>query len=221
MDYRRFIVVVVGMAFAGCGPAASPSAPGPGNFGIPDGSGHCSAIYAASGGDPAGTWSVVSACIEGDPAALMNSQLTTACANVVRGFSVEEASGMATLEAGAITNNHAAVVVREDLVMSSTCHAATNATPIRGQSDCDNYASGLITAVRFALDSSCTYENDGCTCRKRDAYTLDGSTYTAAQNQLTIGTDALPYGVAGDVFTVRVHLYETSGLQVRLQRVLR
>ena len=83
---------------------------------------------------------------------------------------MEDARGMATLGAGAITNNDAAVIVREDLVMSSTCHAAANATPIRAQSDCDNYASALITAVRFALDSSCTYENDGCTCRKRNAY---------------------------------------------------
>src|SRR6185295_12501880 len=114
----------------------------------------CSGAYAASGGDPAGAWSVVSACIEGDPAALMNSHLTAACPNVVRGFSVESATGMATLGAGAITNNNAAVVVREDLVMSSTCHAAVNATPIREQSDCDNYASGLITAVRFAFDSN-------------------------------------------------------------------
>jgi hypothetical protein len=211
------MVAVVGVAFAGCGPSAS----GPGSFGIPDGSGHCSGAYAASGGDPAGTWSVASACIEGDPVALENSHLPTACPNVVRGFSVQDASGMATLQAGTITNNDAAVTVREDQVMSSTCHAATNATPISAQSDCDNYASGLITAVRFALDSSCTYENDGCTCWKRSAYTLDGSTYQAAQNDLTVGTDVLPYGVAGDVFTVRLLVYDTSGIQVRLQRVLR
>ena len=211
------MVAVVGGAFAGCGPSGS----GPGSFGIPDGSGHCSGAYAASGGDPAGTWSVVSACIEGDPVALMNSHLTTACPNVVRGFSVEDASGMATLGAGAVTSNDAAVITREDRVISSTCHAATQATPIRAQSDCDNYASGLITAVRFALDSSCTYENDGCTCWKRNEYTLEGSTYQAAQNDLTVGTDVLPYGVAGDVFTIRVRVYETSGIQVRLQRVLR
>src|SRR6185295_5276521 len=127
MDYRSLIAAIVGIAFAGCGPSAS----SPSSFGIPDGGGHCSGVYSASGGDPAGTWSVVSACIEGDPAALMNSHLTMACPNVVRGFSVEDASGMATLEASAITNNDAAVIVRENLVMSSTCHAATSATPIR------------------------------------------------------------------------------------------
>lgn len=130
MDGRRLLVAVVGVVVVGCGPSASG---GGGSFGIPDGSGHCSGAYAASGGDPAGAWSAVSACIEGDPVALMNAHLTAACPNVVRGFAVEEASGMATLGAGAITNNDAAVIVREDLVMSSTCHAATQATPIREQ----------------------------------------------------------------------------------------
>jgi hypothetical protein len=219
MAYGRLVVVVIAVSFPACGPSASST--GAGTYGIPDASGHCSGAYAASGGDPTGTWSVVSACIEGDPAALMNAHSTSACPNVVRGFTVEQASGMATLGAGAITSNDASVIVRQDRVMTSTCHAAVNATPIRAQSDCDNYASSLITAVRFAFDSSCTYENDGCTCWIKDKYTLEGSTYQAAQNQLTVGQDVFPYGVAGDVFTARVSLYETSGIQVRLQRVTR
>jgi hypothetical protein len=218
MAYGRWGVVVIGAAFAGCGPSTSIGAA---TYGVPDASGHCPNMYVAAGGDPAGTWSVSSACIEGDPVALMNAHLTSACPNVVRGFTVEKATGMATLAAGTITDNDASVIVREDLVMSSTCHAAVNATPIREQSDCDNYASGLITAVRFALDSSCTYENDGCTCWKRDEYTLDGSTYQTAQNQLTVGQDVLPYYVGGGSLTVRLRLYETSGVQVRLDRVTR
>jgi hypothetical protein len=152
----------------------------------------------------------------------MNAHLTiAACPNVVRGYVIDDASGMATLGAGAISSNDATVIVRQDRVMPSACHAAVNATPIKGQSDCDNYGSALVTAIRGGLDSTCTYENDGCTCSSRYAYTLDGSTYKTAQNELTVGTDVLPYGVGGDVFTVRMGAYETSGIQVRLQRVKR
>ncbi|HXU07081.1 MAG TPA: hypothetical protein VN903_39280 [Polyangia bacterium] len=211
-------VMVVGLVLGGCGPSSSS---GPGSFGVPDATGHCAAAYAATGGDPAGTWSVVSACLEGDPVAAMNSHLTSACPNVVRGYKVESAIGMATLSAGAISNNDAAVTIREDRVVSSSCHQATNATPILGQSDCDNYAGSLTTGLRGALDSSCTYENDGCTCWNRMEYTLDGSTYTTTQTNLTVGPDVLPFSAGSGVLTLRIRVYDESGIQVRLQRLQR
>ena len=146
----------------------------------------------------------------------MNSHLTTACPNVVRGLlgggrqRHGDARGRRRHQQRR-RRHHA----RGPGSISSTCHAATQATPIRAQSDCDNYASGLITALRFALDSSCTYG-------ERRLYLLEARTNTRSRGLIVSGGAEQPDQSArtsfltaspSDVFTIWVRVLRNERIR--------
>jgi hypothetical protein len=146
----------------------------------------CTDTFTACGGDPTGTWTVSSACLDGDLAAGMNSVRTGACTTQTKGANVT-ASGMVTYMAPvagldpAVTYS-ATIDLRSMESITPACAMQDYAVTTLDAAACTQIATAL-KAGDAETTVSCSMAGENCDCRittihkkmTQNLFTLTGS----------------------------------------------
>ena len=150
----------------------------------------CSGTFTACGGDPSGTWDIVSVCVQGDLAAVANASYATdssECSSLCTGATLT-AQGSVTYNAGSLQPN-AVLSISETLEMTASCYTALVGT---------TWSSSSCTSVAQMLDqqagttATCSSGSSGCDCAyttatpaSTDTYTVNGNSLIASDGSVT------------------------------------
>ena len=162
----------------------------------------CTGTFNACGGDPTGTWDLVSACIEGDLVSALNSQVAAsgaACGNTFSAASV--ALGGSVTYGGGNYSFNATMSVAETFAYTPACVLALGGTALTA-SVCSQLQQGLNAQDGSTI--TCTYATN-CNCRgtvtkintTSGTYTVSGSTISEDSGSI------YQYCVSGNTMTQR------------------
>ncbi len=150
----------------------------------------CVGTFAACGGDPTGTWDIVSVCIQGDLASAANSSYagdSAECSNLCTGATLA-AQGSVTYGAGSVQPN-AILSLTETLAMTAGCYAALTGETWSSTS-CATFAQGLNQ--QSGTTATCSPGSTMCNCAyvtalssTVDTYTVNGSLLVASDGTTT------------------------------------
>jgi hypothetical protein len=163
----------------------------------------CSGIFKACGGDPTGTWDIVSACIEGDLVAAENADMAAdypSCRNTFSAASVDFMSGSVTYGAGEYTYD-AKQQATETFAYTPACVSDLGGVTLNA-SVCSSLAQGLNS--HSGVTATCSFATN-CACRMvvADTNTTSG-TYEVSGT--TIDEDngsSYDFCVSGNTMTQR------------------
>ena len=155
-----------------------------------DSSSACSETFTACGGDPTGTWDIISVCMQGDLAAAANVNYaadSVACSSLCTGATLA-AHGSVAYSAGSIQPN-AVLSLSETLEMTASCYAALfggawNSASCAAVAQMLEKQSGT-TAACSAGKSVCDCVYMATTPASADTYTVNGSTLVASDGSTT------------------------------------
>jgi len=142
----------------------------------------CTGTFNACGGDPTGTWDIVSVCVDGNLAAVANTTYATnskECSNLCAAATLT-ARGSMTYGSGSVQPN-VILSITETLEMTASCYAALFDT---------TWSSAACTSVAQMLNqqsgttASCSPGNSSCDCVYTTAATATTDTYTVNGNSL-------------------------------------
>ena len=150
----------------------------------------CSETFEPCGGDPTGTWDIVSVCIQGDLAAAANAAYASdaqACSNLCTAASLN-ARGSIAYNAGYYEPN-AVLTISETLEVTPSCYAALSGT---------SWSNAACASMMQTLQgqsnttATCSADNTGCECvyttsssAVADSYTIKGTTLVASDGSTT------------------------------------
>ena len=149
----------------------------------------CTGTFKACGGDPTGTWDIVSACIEGNLVSAFNAAIAVdypSCASIFSAFNVTVLSGSATYSSGNYTYNSINGAA-ETVVYTPACVSAIQSTTLTA-SVCSSLEQDLNSET--GATATCTYASN-CTCHSvisnvdtsSGTYTIGGSSITEDSGQ--------------------------------------
>jgi hypothetical protein len=144
----------------------------------------CTGTFKACGGDPTGTWDIVSACIEGNLVSAFNAALAAdepSCGSTLSAYSVNVLSGWITYSAGNCTSDTISESA-ETLAYTPACISALAGTTLDA-SVCSSLEQSLNSEP--GTTATCTYATN-CNCHSvvsnagssSATYTVSGSTIT-------------------------------------------
>lgn len=164
----------------------------------------CSGTFNACGGDPTGTWELVTLCVEGDLVSGLNADMATedpACANT---FSAARLAmgGQVTYGDGNYSFD-ATMEMAETITYTPACVSAVRPGLVLSASVCGQLEDGLNREPGSKM--TCSYTGTSCDCQgtlvhvnnTSGTYTVDGSTITEDS-----GT-SYEYCVSGGTMTQR------------------
>ena len=145
----------------------------------------CTTTFNACGGDPTGTWDVVSVCVDGDLVSAFNASMATdyaACGNTFTAANLALA-GSVTYGAGKYTFD-ATMAVIESVAYTPACVSALSGGATLNASACSQMQVNLNNEA--GTKGTCTYAGTNCSCQatvtrtntSTGSYTLSGSTIT-------------------------------------------
>jgi len=150
----------------------------------------CSETFTACGGDPTGTWDIISVCMQGDLAAAANASYaadSAACSSLCTRATLA-AHGSVAYSAGSVQPN-AVLSLSETLEMTAGCYVALFGSAWNSAS-CAAVAQTLeeqsgTTATCLAGNSVCDCEYMDTTPANADTYTVSGTTLVASDGSTT------------------------------------
>jgi hypothetical protein len=144
----------------------------------------CSGTFDACGGDPTGTWDIVSICAEGDLVSAFNAELSAkqaACSSTFTAASLA-AAGSVTYAAGNVsyTGN---VEVSESLSYTSACVSAVSGGATLNASTCSQIQNNLNNEPN--TQSTCNFTTANCNCNTTVSNSPTSGTFTASKSTIT------------------------------------
>jgi len=150
----------------------------------------CSETFTPCGGDPTGTWDIVSVCLQGDLAAAANAGYaadSADCSSLCTEATLA-AQGSVTYSAGSVQPN-AVLSLSETLEMTASCYAALFGKAWNSAS-CATVAQML--EKQSGTTAACSAGNSICNCvymdttqAVADTYTVNGTTLVASDGSTT------------------------------------
>ena len=164
----------------------------------------CSQNFVACGGDPTGTWDIVSLCVDGDLNAAVNDQVAEndpACADLVSNAKLS-GSGSVTYGAGTVSYN-GRFQVQFAASYTPACVSALAGGASLNAAVCGQIQTNLNKEEGKA--GTCSFTGENCVCQftmsppitRSYSYTVSGATISE------VGSDSYSFCVNGNTMTQR------------------
>lgn len=144
----------------------------------------CTATFKACGGDPTGTWDIVSACIEGDLVSAFNAALAKdypSCAGAFSAYNMTILSGSVTYSSGNYAYD-SRMEADSTVVYTPACVSALQGTTLTA-SVCSGVEQNFNS--RPGTTATCTYATN-CTCHSLASHAdTTSGTYTISGSSIT------------------------------------
>jgi len=163
----------------------------------------CTEIFMFCGGDPTGTWDIVSACIDGNLVSASNAALAAqypSCSNTFSEFGVTALSGSVTYSSGTYLYN-SITGAAETVAYTPACVSALEGVTLTA-SVCSSLEQNLN--MEPGATATCTYATN-CNCHSVISNTGTSSgTYTVSGSTITEDSgDSYDFCVSGNTMTQR------------------
>ena len=200
MRSRVFTICVLAAVSSGAWGCGGDDADSSGNTGG-SGGGNCPSLTAC-GGDPVGDWTVNSACVS-DPEKLFQSAVNQPeCKDALKDSTTPEASGTYKLTADKKVMSDIKMSGTGTFLFNDACVKALNLGS-SASTECSKLQSelGKQSGVKSA---TCTAKAPNCECVVGLETDVTGSsTYTVADNKITVMGAAQPFCVKGNELTLQ------------------